>query len=398
MEPAISSAKPGGIEEVELDRKRLRYWLALSRLKGIDCVGLKPLLDLYGEAEVLFEAVLGEDFDGVPPKAIRAVKEFNDWQWTSDELDRAEGLGVRIVSYADEQYPSLLREIPDPPVLLYVAGMTSNVEAPTVAIVGTRRPSHYGRAMAEKLAAGLAERGIAVVSGMARGCDSAAHKGSLGSGGFTLAVLGTGVDRVYPGENKKLYDEICEKGMVISEYPLGTPPVATNFPRRNRIISGLSLGVIVVEAPMRSGSLMTARLALEYNRDIFALPGPVTSTKSSGTNKLIRDGAMLIESADDILEGLGLERLSVEGTAERSNDDTQDKKTDGAGKRGVAAPALVGDEKLVWRALEDGPVHIDFITERTGLSAAGASATLLSMELKGLIEQLPGKCFTKRIF
>lgn len=217
---------------------------------------------------------------------------------------------------------------------------------------------------------------MTVVSGMARGCDTSAHKGALKAGGFTAAILGTGVDVVYPPESKKLYAEIMEKGVVISEYLMGTQPLPHNFPKRNRIISGLSLGVAVVEAPLRSGSLMTARLALEYGREVFAFPGQVNSHRSSGTNRLIKDGAMLIEGAKDITDALSLSFTEAK-------------------PRETAAPE--GDEKLLYEAIGKGLVHIDSLIEKTGLSVAKASMLLLDMELKGIVEQKPGKSFSRRV-
>lgn len=358
-----------------MDEKRLKYWLALSMLRGTERVNPGILLERFGRPEEVFVAG-PEAFEGFHAPFAKSLLVFKDWDRAEREAELALKKGARIVTYDDPTYPSALKLTYDPPFLLYMMGGGYREVAPAVAIVGTRHPSQYGSAMAETLGRDLAYSGVNVVSGMARGCDTSAHKGALKAGGFTTAVLGTGVDVVYPPESKKLYAEIIEKGVAVSEYLMGTPPQPYNFPRRNRIISGLSLGVAVVEAPLRSGSLMTARLALEYGREVFAFPGQVNSPKSSGTNRLIKEGAMLIEGAKDIIEALGL--------APEVREDAQ-------------AIVPEGDEKLLYDALGKGALHIDSLCDKTGLSAARASMLLLDMELKGMIEQRPGKSFLRRI-
>jgi DNA processing protein len=359
-----------------LDEKRLKYWLALSMLRGTERVNPGSLLERFGLPEKVFAAG-PEELEGFHAPFVKALLSFKDWDRAEREAELALKKGARIVPYDDPAYPSALKMTYDPPFLLYMTGCEYREEAPAIAIVGTRHPSQYGSAMAETLGRDLAYSGVNVVSGMARGCDTSGHKGALKAGGFTTAVLGTGVDVVYPPESKKLYAEIIEKGVVVSEYLMGTPPQPHNFPRRNRIISGLSLGVAVVEAPLRSGSLMTARLSLEYGREVFAFPGQVNSPKSSGTNRLIKEGAMLIEGAKDIIEALGLAPAEVRGEAR------------------AAVPE--GDEKLLYDALGKRALHIDSLCDKTGLSAARASMLLLDMELKGMVEQRPGKSFLRRI-
>lgn len=358
-----------------MDEKRLKYWLALSMLRGIERFNAGSLIERFGGPEEVFNAgpAVLAGFSGPFAKSVAA---FKDWDRVEQEKELALKKGARIVAYDDPSYPQALKRTYDPPCLLYMMGNAYKEDCPAVAIVGTRHPSQYGTAMAETLGRDLAYSGINVVSGMARGCDMSAHKGALKAGGFTTAVLGTGVDEVYPREARKLYDEIIEKGVVISEYLMGTPPQPHNFPKRNRIISGLSLGVAVVEAPLRSGSLMTARLALEYGREVFAFPGQVNSLKSSGTNRLIKDGAMLIEGGKDIVEALGLPFA-----AEREE---------------PQAILPEGDEKLLFDALGKEVVQIDSLCEKTGLSAARTSMLLLNMELKGMVEQKPGKSFLRR--
>lgn len=358
-----------------MDERRLKYWLALSMIRGIERVNAGSLLELFGGPEEVLNAspeALGM-FSAAFAKSVAA---FKDWDRVEKERELAGSRGARIVTYEDPLYPSALKRTFDPPCVLYMLGNVYRDEAPAVAVVGTRHPSHYGTLMAETLGRDLGYSGVTVVSGMARGCDTSAHKGALKAGGFTAAVLGTGADVVYPPESKKLYAEIIEKGVIISEFPMGTQPLSYNFPKRNRIISGLSLGVAVVEAPLRSGSLMTARLALEYGREVFAFPGQVNSIKSSGTNRLIKDGAMLIEGAKDITDALSL------STSEKPMEE-------------LILPE--GDEKLLYEAIGEELVHIDKLIEKTGLSVARTSMLLLDMELKGIVEQKPGKSFMRRL-
>ncbi|HLC19010.1 MAG TPA: DNA-processing protein DprA [Thermodesulfobacteriota bacterium] len=368
----------------------LKYWLALTLTPGLERLAVVEFLRAGGGARELFSSPGGPGGHGGPGgplsgKTLVALKAFEDWERVERDLDVIEGLGVEIITFHDRRYPSLLKEIHDPPYMLYARGDTGLLGlTETVAVVGTRRPTHYGLTMAETISRDLAGMGIVVVSGMARGCDGAAHAGALASGGNTIAVLGTGIDVPYPKENRKLYERIAESGLLLSELPPGTPPAPYNFPKRNRIISGLSRGVVVVEAPLRSGALMTASLALEHNREVFAVPGLATNHKSRGTNRLIKDGAAIVEDAVDIVSALGFKPRVVERAA--------------ADKPG--APGLGDDESLVLGALEAvdaGPVHIDAIAEKTGFSASRVSALLLQMELKGLVVQRPGKCFVKRV-
>lgn len=359
-----------------MDGKALKYWLALSRVRGIGQFDLKGVMERFGSPEEIFSAPsrLLEAFSFVFAEAVR---EFSAWEWAERELELIEERKVTVVTFLDPRFPPLLRQICDPPCLLYMKGAGRDLSAPSVAVVGTRRPSHYGLRMAEDIAKGLASSGVTVVSGMARGCDTAAHNGAIASGGATAAVLGTGVDVAYPKENNRLYEEICGKGVLISEFPLATPPLPHHFLMRNRIISGLSLGVVVVEAPRRSGALMTARLALEYNREVMAVPGQATSLKSAGTNGLIKDGAQLVEGASDVLKALSIPFSAAPLEKER--------------------PRVGGEEGEVLKALGDDPAHIDMITERTGLPPARISSILLGMEIKGMVKQFPGKRFSRRV-
>lgn len=359
--------------------EKIKYWLALTRLKGLGGAALKDVLTKHKDPEALFEGAGAASC--LPEEARLSLRGFGAWSAIEDEIALMERGGVSAVTFHSEEYPPLLREINDPPAVLFVKGAIARLKGlSSAAVVGTRRPTHYGLKMSGAIAGGLASAGVAVVSGMARGCDTEAHKAALTAGGITVAVLGTGVDAAYPPENARLYEEITDKGVAISEFPIGTKPQPYNFPRRNRIISGLSLGVVVVEAPLRSGALMTARLALDYNRDVFAVPGHATSDKSRGTNKLIKEGAGLVECAEDVLSqlGIGAGQASLRLAPERSTAE------------------FGGDERLIFEALGAGELDIDALTEATGLSPAKASSVLMGMELKGIVGQAPGKRFSRR--
>ncbi len=375
-----------------MDGERLKYWLALRRIIGREKVvappELKALLDAVEDARDLFEGrCYGPGERGGMDRSFEVIAEkamdFSEWDRIEKELELVEGHGVRLVTFKDGDYPERLREIYDPPLVLYAKGGFYDGDSPVAAVVGTRRATHYGLSMAEAIGRGLAEAGVVVVSGLARGCDTAAHRGALKAAGRkTVAVLGTGIDVVYPKENRRLYDEIAERGLILSEFPMSTPPLAMNFPVRNRIISGLSMGVVVVEAPLRSGAVMTARLALEEGREVFALPGRAGAKTSGGTNRLIKNGAVLVEGVDDILDVL---------CPGRNLHTTGDDRSCGTAKERPS-----GVEGLVIGLLDEGPLHIDDITEKSGLSVREVSALLLSMELKGLVEQRPGKLFTRK--
>jgi DNA processing protein len=305
------------------------------------------------------------------------------------EAEQARQLGASFLMIRDAAYPALLKEIFDPPLLLYARGDLALVGAPAIGIVGTRRPTAYGRAMAERLANDLAARGLVIVSGLARGVDSAAHRGALQVGGKTIAVLGTGMDVPYPAENKKLLAEIAEKGLLLSEFPLGSFPAPQNFPIRNRIIAGLSLGVVVVEAAQYSGSLITARLAMEQNREVFGVPGAVTNKNSWGPHIRIKQGAKLVQDWQDVVEELPAE---VRRALISSPDATSE-----PGKPSLFAESLSEREQAIYGLLQvDEPVHIDEILDTLAqFSSSEVLATLLDLEFKSLVRQLPGKNFVK---
>ncbi len=352
------------------------------------------------------------------------LRGFSQHAEVEREAALLEESGVSLITICDKEYPTRLASIFVPPLVLYVAGRLESPAGvsifderlPAVAVVGTRRASHYGMEMAEAIGRGLAASGIIVASGMARGCDTAAHRGALSVGGLTMAVLGTGVDMFYPAENKRLYEEIKESGLVLSEFPMGTAPLPMNFPLRNRIISGLSLAVVVVEAPLRSGAMMTARMALDEGREVFALPGHAGSKKGSGTNKLIKDGAVLVESAEDIIKvlssnqvGAGVSQRQIKKRQNLNNNSEQPRlfseqvledqqSSQKAAVQPVARPtSACTEEDLIIGFLDDGPLHIDSIVEKSGIAVQRLSGLLLDMELKGVVAQKPGKLFIKKI-
>ena len=298
---------------------------------------------------------------------------------------------IHTINIADNEYPKNLKTLHSPPKALYVNGSFKESDDFAVAIVGSRRASRYGIEMSEKLGYDLAIRGVTVVSGMARGVDSAAHRGALKAKGRTIAVMGSGHDHIYPSENKKLYEEIAASGAVVSEFENDMPPLAQNFPVRNRIISGLSLGLVVVEAAKNSGALITADFALEQGREVFAIPGKISSLTSEGTHALIKDGAKLAQSADDIMEELNLrEAEPAEGAGKEARGEKISKKT-----AIYVYNSLTDDERKIYKVLSDEPIHIDDAAKEANLAVSKASKVLLGLELKRLIKELPGKQFIR---
>ena len=368
-----------------MDHGALYHWLALSRIPAVGRVIYKRLLEAFGSPERVFEADYGSllEIEGIRKASARAIGQFKKNQAIDRELDQLEALGIGLLTLADPLYPPLLAQIYDPPPFLYFRGNPSNQDARCLAVVGSRHGSPYGVKVTERLAWSLSKHHLTIVSGMARGIDTAAHRGSLMARGRTVAVLGSGLDRVYPPENRELYDQIAEQGMVCTEYPLGTLPERQNFPVRNRIISGMSLGVVIVEATQRSGSLITARLALDQGREVFAVPGSIESFKSSGTHRLIKQGAKLVEHAQDVLDEIGQPRAEVL----MPEPDEQ---------KAPWSPALSPDQKRIWDLLSGDPLHVDQMVRESRLGIAPLLSLLLEMELQGWIQQLPGKYFIRK--
>lgn len=369
------------IIRVEVDElmeiEELKYWLWWNRVPGVGPTRFYKLLEEYGSMVDAWQA---------PPQLLQAIigeKALIGWQeikrtWDPEqELRKADHLGICFYCYSDTGYPQLLKKIANPPPVLYVAGGFEYGDDIAVAIVGTRSPTPAGVFNARELASELTRQGLTIISGMARGIDSEAHKGALDVNGRTVAVLGCGLDIPYPPENKVLMRHIVEHGAVISEFPLGTQPLAANFPARNRIISGLSLGVVVVEAAQDSGSLITAGFALEQGREVFAVPGNIGNSGSKGPHKLIRQGAKLVETCQDILTELAIPQLSATEIDTMAFDSPNEL------------------ERKVVAVMSREPLHIDQIVRRAELPSAQVNAVLVQLELKGSVKRFPGQMYLR---
>ncbi|MEW5948957.1 MAG: DNA-processing protein DprA [Thermodesulfobacteriota bacterium] len=369
----------------------LYYWMALHLIPGIGGVTYRQLIKVFGTPEEVFKAKETEltAIKGIRSATIEAIRNIASKERAAQELKLIRKYGVRILTFQDGAYPQNLANIYDAPALLYIKGNLSEADTFSVAVVGSRHATYYGQKAAEGLCRSLAGHGLTIVSGMARGIDTAAHLGALRGKGRTIAVLGSGLDIVYPEENKDLYHRIIENGAVISEYPLGTPPEPKNFPIRNRIISGLALGTVIVEATGKSGSLITANLALEQGREVFAVPGSINSLRSTGTHKLIKQGAKLVESAEDIVEELRPLKKFSPGPV------LQGKKTTNCPPACIPRDILP-EERDILALVEEYPQHIDELVRRGNLVVQKVSSILLNLELKGLVQQLPGKLFVRK--
>lgn len=345
-----------------------KYWLGFSLIPEIGPKRLQLLLNACGSLEAAWEADAGFlreiGLEEAPTNnLVRLRARLN----LDQELARVARIGARLLTPDDEAYPALLRQVPDAPIVLYVRGALLPQDAMALAIVGTRKATTYGRDVAAHLARQLARSGVTIVSGLAHGIDAAAHRGALEGGGRTIAVLGCGIDQIYPRDHSELAREIVERGALVSEFAIGTRPDARNFPRRNRIISGLSLGVLVAEAPDQSGALITASVAAEQGREVFAVPGSIFNPMSAGANHLIQDGAKLVTKVDDVLDELNIVQHNVE--------------TKTAAER-IAPASEIEAQLLQYLSLE--PVHIDDLARLCGLPITAVSSTLTLLELKGL--------------
>ena len=361
-------------------------WFALKSIPGIGNILFKRLIDRFLSPEKVFEASVQElcRINGISENLANRIKSFKLRDTIKKEIDLVIQKGFQVITLSDADYPPLLRQIPDPPPFLHISGKIVP-QSFHIAVVGSRNPTAYGISSTLRLSENLALQGFTIVSGMARGIDSAAHEGALKGKGKTIAVLGSGLGKIYPPENRKLFDKISENGAVISEFNILSPPEAHHFPIRNRIISGMSLGTVVVEASKKSGSLITARLAAEQNREVFAVPGSIHSFKSCGTNSLIKQGAKLVENAQDIIEELAPQ---IQGNLECSSDNAY---VDNRIKR---MPNLSDDEITVLNQLEPYPVQVDELVRKTSMAPGKLLGILLKFELEGIAEQSPGKCFS----
>lgn len=357
----------------------IKYWVALLQFPGLSSKHFFKLLESFGTGREIWQASRNTL---LATKILSRDKVDNLITWRKSKnpdiiFEELHKKRIKVVSILDENYPFLLKKIYDPPALLYYKGQLLNYTLP-IAVVGSRKASPYGKKIAEQLAKKLASCNFTVVSGMARGIDSYSHKGALAAGKKTVAVLGNGVDVIYPPENKGLYESIIENGCVMSEFPPGSSPQNWHFPARNRIISGISRAVIVVEAAQKSGALITVDYALEQGRDVFSVPGPITSKYSLGTNNLIKQGAKPVTCVEDILEEFDVKPLFENFEVKKST-----------------VIKLTESEKQVLKEIEQGPCEIDTISQRTGLKLSEINATCVILEMKGLIRKIPGKKYIK---
>lgn len=349
-----------------------RYWIGFNLIKGIGAVRMQALIQYFGDLEAAWSAAPIElARAGLGGKVIERILQARQNVDLEKLWAKIEAQGIKILTWEDETYPQRLKEIDQPPPVLYIRGSYLADDLFAVAIVGTRRVTAYGRQITEELAAYLATHGITVISGLARGVDAIAHQTALKAGGRTIGVLGSGVDKIYPPEHRGLAEKMIENGAIVSDYAPGTPPDASNFPPRNRIISGLSLAVVVIEAGETSGALITAEFAAEQGREIFSVPGSILAPQSKGTNKLIQNGALPLLSVNDLMQALNLSRM---------------------GEQKAARKAIPSDETeaRLMNVLSEEPLHVDEIRNQTELPIEKVSATLALMELKGMVRQVGG--------
>ncbi len=374
----------------------IEKWLRLIRADSVGPTTFAKLIKHFGSADRVLGASVSElaKVDGIGYKTAEQIATTRGKFDVAAELELAAKLGVWIINLEDKRYPPALRQIYDPPPVLYIKGSLCREDNLAISIVGSRRCSLYGQEAASRFAHFLSSAGFTICSGMARGIDTAAHQGALSAGGRTIAVQGCGLAGIYPPENKKLFELIAESGACISELPLQYEPLSENFPPRNRIIAGLSLGTIVVEAGLRSGALISARMAMENNREVMAVPGKIDSPLSKGTHRLIKQGAKLIESVEDVMEALGHIGEQLEGHVSAAAGKAAEK---------IERPLfeikelkLSGHEKTIFESLGKEPLHIEQIIAGTDLAAGSVNAGLVSLRLKGLVKQLPGNLFVKR--
>ena len=377
------------------------YWLALRLVPGLGPRTAGKLLERFRTPRAIFRASRSElEGAGVSGSVAQSIASGCAFEDAAGQREKMAQAGATLVALSDPRYPAALREIYDPPILLYARGRVELLQSVTLGVVGTRRPTPYGLAVAERLSADLAHAGLTIASGMARGIDSAAHKGALGAGGNTIAVLGCGVDVVYPSENRKLAAEIAVKGLMVSEFPMGATAFPQNFPIRNRIISGVSAGVLVVEGAQYSGSAITARLALDQGREVFAVPGNITSKPSWGPNLLIKQGAKLVQDWNDVIAELPAEsrrHLISEGRKRIAAEQGVTEAPEQASLLDGPASELGAAARKALQTLQvDAAINLDDLLEKVeDTSASEMIAALFELEMLGLVKQLPGKNFVK---
>jgi DNA processing protein len=364
-------------------------WLALALTPGLASRLSARVLRRFGSPEGVFRASLADlESCHLPAQAAQAIAKKEAFKRAEKELNGVRKIaGCGLLNWTEPEYPQSLLQIYDPPVLLYVRGDAQVLNLPSLSIVGTRRPTLYGTQMAQRLGRDLAARGLVIVSGLARGIDAIGHLGAMDANGRGIGVLGTGIDVCYPKENKKLYEKVLERGAIISEFPLRSHPAPENFPVRNRIVAGMPLGVVVVEGAQYSGSLITARLAMEFGREVFGVPGNVTQAVSFAPNLLIKQGAKLVACVEDVIEELPTPVRAALVQAEQPESEQRNR---------LAAASLNGTQKKLYELLSpEVPVPIDDIVELSGLNSSEVLATLFDLEMKGIVRQSPGKQFSK---
>jgi DNA processing protein len=368
----------------------IKPWLQLMAVPGIGPIRYNRLLAHLGSPQRVFETKMEElaELEKIEAGIARAILEFKDPEgFVPRQLEQIVKWGVDVTTRNDAEYPENLKPYSDAPPVLFIKGSLLKNDRKAVAVVGSREASAYGRTVAYGMGRDLGRAGLTVISGMARGIDTAAHQGALSAGGRTIAVLGCGLDFIYPSQNEKLFRQISQQGAVISEYPMGTAPLAGHFPNRNRIITGLSLGVVAVEARTDSGVFSSVRWAADQGREVFAVPGPVNSATSQGTNHLIKQGARLAGSAQDIIEELELEAGTI-CSCDESNSIQSGKKT-------ADKVRLNEEEEKIFHVLSGAPLHIDALSDNVGSSTKSLLPLLLGMEMRGIVRQLPGKMFIR---
>ncbi|MDD5291802.1 MAG: DNA-processing protein DprA [Candidatus Omnitrophica bacterium] len=370
----------------------LETLLLLNMVPSLGCISILRLIQAFDSPRKILDADRQKllRIEGI---TVRKIDEIYKAKGNADKLDREIKLcrdkGIKISTVLDKDYPENLKNIYDPPVVLYIKGDILDCDYNSIAVVGSRRASFYGISTASRLSVELAQSGITIVSGLARGIDTASHKGALAAKGRTIAVLGSGILKLYPPENKELAGAVSENGAIVSEFSLETPPLARNFPRRNRIISGLSLGVVVVEAARNSGALITADLALEHNREVFAVPGKMDSTTSIGTHSLIKQGAKLISCSEDIIDEV---KIKLKGFSAPKRQECAAKEYNNDNVGGLR---LDSNEDSVYKILSREPLYIDDIINLTNMNIAQLSPALVKLQLKNMIKELPGKNFVR---
>ncbi|MGI8959224.1 MAG: DNA-processing protein DprA [Bryobacteraceae bacterium] len=382
-----------------LTQEETLHWLALRMVPGLGTVGTLRVLEKFKSPQAIFRATASElEAAGTSPAQARNIASGCSFEDAVEQQQQMMNFGAQLISIHDGLYPQRLREIFDPPLLLFAIGRTDLLAAHSIAVVGTRRPTPYGIAATERLTADLARAGLAIISGMARGIDTAAHRAALGEDGDTVAVLGCGIDVLYPADNRKLYDEIARRGLLVSEFPMGAPAYPQNFPIRNRIVSGISAGVLIVEGAQHSGSAITARLAMDQGREVFAVPGNITSKMSWGPNLLVKQGAKLVQEWTDITNELpaALRRDLVNKAQQKVLSEGGGGLSSSPPDNGPEEPIKVLARKLLNHLQVDVPQQLESIVETfESVSSSELIGALFELEMSGLVRQLPGKSFVK---